>query len=96
MTFDVIHIVAGLTALVGVAGLWLMLGGRTEATRKFGSGIWVAGMLGAGFMLLGHSLGQEGLVEFVVGLAVCLIGAIGIGLSGSRLGAGAGTGGSGN
>jgi len=93
MTFDVIHIVAGLTALVGVAGLWLMLGARTEATRKFGSGIWVAGMLGAGFMLLGHSLGQEGSVEFVVGLAVCLIGAIGIGL---RLGAGAGTRGTGN
>lgn len=92
MTFDVIYIVAGLTALVGVAGLWIALAARAQATRSFGAGIWVSGMLGAGFMLLGHSLGQEGSVEFVVGLVVCLIGAIGIGLSGSRLGAGAGTG----
>ena len=82
MTFDVVHIVAGLTALVGVAGLWLMLGGRAEATRRFGSGIWVAGMLGAGFMLLGHSLGRDGSVEFVVGLVVCLVGAIGAGIGG--------------
>ena len=93
MIFDVIHIAAGLTALVGVAGLWLVLGGRSEATRRFGSGIWVAGMLGAGFMLIGHSLGQDGSVEFVAGLVICLVGAIGAGLGGSAQGEGSSTGG---
>jgi hypothetical protein len=53
-------------------------------------------MLGAGFMLLGHSLGQAGSVEFVVGLAVCLIGALGIGLIGSTPGEHSTTGGTGN
>lgn len=96
MTFEVVHIVAGLTALVGVAGLWLALGGRAQATRSFGSGIWVSGMLGAGFMLLGHSLGQDGSVEFVLGLAVCLVGALGIGLIGSTPGERSSTAGSGN
>jgi hypothetical protein len=96
MTFEVVHIVAALTTLVGVAGLWLALGARADATRKFGSGIWLAGMLGAGFMLLGHSLGQDGSVEFVVGLAVCIVGALGAGLIGPARGEGSSTGGTGN
>lgn len=96
MTFEVVHIVAALTVLVGVAGLWLALGARAQATRSFGSGIWVSGMLGAGLMLLGHSLGQDGSVEFVVGLAVCLVGALGIGLIGPARGERSSTGGSGN
>ena len=95
MTFEVAHIVAGLTALVGVAGLWIVLAARSQATRSFGSGIWVSGMLGAGFMLLGHSLGQEGSVEFVVGLVVCLVGAIGIGFTGSPQGERSSAGGTG-